>query len=141
MKNKSMLIVLATSFALSVLLAACGGGGGGSSSSSSSSGGPADGAKAFFDALYSGGALDKLVCKAAGAGADTMKQSASALSASGAKIDTSGLKYDVSNQSGDSADVKVSGKLKSTVSGNSTDMDFPAVTVKMKNEDGWKYCG
>jgi len=31
------------------------------------------------------------------------------------------LKYDVANQSGDSADVKVSGKLKTTVGGASTD--------------------
>lgn len=143
MKQRSTLVVVAISFALSLLLAACGGGAASSSSSSntSSSGGPTDGAKAFFDALYSGNALDNLICKANAAAADGMKQSAKTITASGAKIDTSGLAYEASNQNGDTADVKVSGKLKSSVSGVSTDMDFPAITVHMKNESGWKFCG
>lgn len=141
MKNKSMIVLLATSFVLSLLLAACGGGGSGGGNTSSSGGGPADGAKAFFDALYGGNSVDSLICGSNKAAAESYKQAAKTITSSGAKIDTSGLKYDVSNQSGDSADVKVSGKLKTTVSGVSTDTDFPAVTVKMKNESGWKFCG
>src|SRR5215467_6061456 len=139
MKRKTTFVAVALSFVMALILSACGSSSGGGGGNSSSGGGdPAAGAKGFYEALYSGGALDQFVCKAYAASADAMKSSAAALTTGGAKIDLSGLKYEAANQSGDTADVKVSGKLKTTVSGTSTDTDFPAITLKMKNESGWK---
>ena len=148
MKRKSVLALFLMTFAMAFVLSACGGAssGGSSSSSNSSSGGdPAAAAKGFFDAAFSGGALEQYVCTSNAAAVDGIKQGMNtlktSLTASGAKIDTSGLTYAVSNQSGDSADVKVSGKLKTTVSGQSVESDYPAATIKLKNESGWKVCG
>ena len=62
--------------------------------------------------------------------------------ASGATIDVSGLKYEVANQSGDTANVKVSGKMKMTVAGATNEADYTPLTVQLKNESGaWKVCG
>jgi len=147
MKQRSMLVVLG--LVLAITLAACGNNGGsgsgGSSSGSSGSGSPADAAKGFYDGLYGSGQIDQYVCSSNKAAVDSIKQSVesskSALAASKASIDVSGLKYETANQSGDSADVKVSGKIKTTVAGTSQETDFPPITLKMKNESGWKVCG
>ena len=146
MKPKSTfrMTVFAVSLVLSLILSACGGTGG-SSNTSGGGGDPAAAAKSFFDAMFTGGSVDQYVCTSNAAAVAGMKQGMTtiknSLAASGAKIDTSGLKFEAANQSGDTADVKVSGKLKTTVGGNSVDSDFPAATLKMKNESGWKVCG
>lgn len=147
MKQKMLFAVV--TFGLVFVLAACGGNTGSSSSNGSSSSGsggnPADAAKGFYEGLYGSAQIDQFVCGSNKAAVDALKQavesSKSALAASNAKIDVSGLKYETANQSGDSADVKVSGKLKMTVAGNTQETDFPAMTLKMKNESGWKVCG
>ncbi len=146
MKQKLVLAVMV--LGAMFVLSACGSSGSASSggaSSSGSGGSPADAAKGFYDGLYGGGQIDQFVCSSNKTAVDAIKQSVdsskSALAASNAKIDVSGLKYDVANQSGDSADVKVSGKITTTVAGTSTDTDFPPLTLKMKNESGWKVCG
>jgi hypothetical protein len=138
--HKFSLKALSLMVACLFLLTACGGTGGGGGGGG---GDPAAAAKAFFEAAFTGkGDAAALVCKAGGddfkKGMDTIKSS---LTASGATIDVSGLKFETANQSGDSADVKVSGKMKLTASGTSMDQDFPATTIKMKNEGGWKVCG
>jgi ketosteroid isomerase-like protein len=140
MKRTSLLTVLIA--ALALVLSACGNSGN-SGNTSTSGGDPAAAAKAFFEALYGGSASDALFCKAGGAEVKAaLDQSKQAITASGAKIDVSGLKYEAANQSGDSADVKVSGKLKMTVAGTTNEVDYTALTLKMKNEDGgWKVCG
>ncbi len=145
MKQKLVLAVVV--LGAMIALSACGSSGSSSNTTSSSGGGgsPADAAKGFYDGLYGSGQIDQFVCASNKASVDAIKQSVtaskSALAASNASIDVSGLKYDVANQSGDSADVKVSGKIKTTVGGASNDTDFPAITLKMKNESGWKVCG
>jgi hypothetical protein len=148
MKQKWVLSVLI--FGLGIVLVACGGGAPASSptSNTSSSGGggnPADAAKGFYDGLYGDGNIDQYVCGSNKAAVDAIKQGVEAskkqMAAANTKIDVSGLKYETANQSGDSADVKVSGKIKMTASGNAMETDFPAVTLKMKNESGWKVCG
>jgi maltose-binding protein MalE len=145
MKQKSVFAVIV--LVAMITLSACGSNNSSSGGSSSSGGGgsPADAAKGFYDGLYGNGQIDQYVCGSNKASVDAIKQgvdaSKSAMAASKATIDVSGLKYEVANQSGDAADVKVSGKLKTTVAGTSTDTDFPPVTLKMKNESGWKVCG
>jgi len=148
MKQKWALTVLF--FGLAVVLAACGGGAPSSNStsntsSSGSGGNPADAAKGFYSGLYGDGNIEQYVCSSNKAAVDGIKQGVEAskkqLAAANTKIDVSGLKYETANQSGDSADVKVSGKIKMTTAGNSMESDFPAVTLKMKNESGWKVCG
>ena len=69
---------------------------------------------------------------------DTMKQT---YAASGAKIDLGGLTFTSQNESGDTAEVVVAGKIKVEISGNSQELDYPQSTIKMKNENGWKVCG
>jgi predicted small secreted protein len=127
--------------ALALVLSACGGST--SNTSSNSGGDPTAAAKSFMEALYGGTATDAQFCKAGGAEAKAgLEAGKQALTASGATVDVSGLKYEAANQSGDAADVKVSGKLKVTVAGNSVEQDYPPFTLKMKNEDGgWKVCG
>ncbi len=96
--------------------------------------------------MFSGGDVNQYLCtanaaqaKAISQGMDTIKQS---LAASGAKIDPSNLKFDAAAPSGDTAQVTVSGKLKTTIGSNSTDTDYPSTKISMKNEGGsWKVCG
>lgn len=146
MKQKWALSVLV--FGLALVLAACGSGAPSSSSNnraSSSGGNPADAAKGFYNGLYGDGKIEQFVCGSNKAAVDAIKQGVEAskkqMEAVKATIDVSGLKYETANQSGDAADVKVSGKIKTTVSGVATEADMPAVTLKMKNESGWKVCG
>ncbi len=107
---------------------------------------PAVSAKGYFDALYSGAATAQFICNSPAASISTLTHFSdsvkAALEASGAKFDVSGFKYDTANQSGDAADVSVTGKF-TTVSaaGTSTTSDFPALTLTMKNDSGWKMCG
>jgi hypothetical protein len=147
MNKRAMVLIVV--LGIMTALTACGGSSTPSSSSSSSSSGgggsPADAAKGFYEGLYGSGSIDQYICSSNKTAVDAVKQSVDAfkasMAASKASIDVSGLKYEAANQSGDSADVKVSGQIKTTVAGNSTNVDFPAVTLKMKNESGWKVCG
>ena len=152
-------ISFAVTFALvlAVILSGCGGTTSNANTSSSSpsnsvvsgassADNPADAAKGYFVALYSGAATDQLLCTGNPAATDPLKKMGNALSASitasHAKVDTSGLTYETASQSGDSADVKVSGKVKATLpSGTSTESNLPTQTLKMKNDNGWKVCG
>jgi hypothetical protein len=144
MKQKWALSVLV--FGLALVLAACGSGvSGGASGGGGGGGNPADAAKGFYNGLYGDGKIEQFVCESNKAAVDAIKQGVEAskkqMEAVKATIDVSGLKYETANQSGDAADVKVSGKIKTTVSGVATEADMPAVTLKMKNESGWKVCG
>ncbi len=60
-----------------------------------------------------------MLCTGNPAASDPLKKMGNALSASitgsGAKDDTAGLTYETANQTGDSAGVKVSGKVKATL--------------------------
>lgn len=126
---------------LALFLSACGGGGSGGAT-----GDPGAAAKSFFDAVFSGGSVDSMICTSAAAAAkgikDGMDQMNKALTATGAKVDATGLTYTVSNKTNDAADVKVGGKLKVSAAGQSTEQPFPDATIKMKAEGGaWKVCG
>jgi hypothetical protein len=130
--------VFAALIIMSFILSACGGGGGGGNTTGGG-GNPADGAKAFMDAIYAGkGDANTVFCSAIPAASkDAFNQGAAAIKAAGT-IDTAGLKYETKNQSGDAADVTVSGNLKA----NNVDVPFTALTLKMKQEGGaWKMCG
>jgi hypothetical protein len=148
--NMKRLIFAVAVMVMSMLMSACGGGNnnnsaGSNSSGSNTSGSPADAVKGFYAALYGGNSVDSYMCTSDKTASDAFKQAASAsksaLAASGTTVDVSGLTFTVANQTSDSADVTVAGKLKITVGGNSTDTDFPAQKVKTKNENGWKVCG
>jgi hypothetical protein len=155
MKTRSSFAVM---FALvfAAILSSCGASASNTNSSSSpansagsgasGAGSPADAAKGYFVALYSGAATDLLLCTGNPTATDPLKKMGNALSASitgsGAKVDTAGLTYETANQTGDSADVKVSGKIKTTTTaGTSTESNLPTQTLKMKNDNGWKVCG
>jgi hypothetical protein len=145
MKQRISLTVIA-SFVMALILSACGGAAGPTSGSGSSAGGsPADAAKGYYEAMYTGGSAENFFCTGDAATTAALKQgldaAKAAMAAAKTKVDISGLKFDASNQTGDAADVKVSGKLKTTVGGNSIDTDYPAITLKMKNQSGWKVCG
>src|SRR5687767_11882332 len=117
MKQKWVLGVLV--FGLAVVLAACGGGASGGGGGASGGGGnPADAAKGFYNGLYGDGKIEQFVCGSNKAAVDAIKQgvdaSKKAMEAAKATFDVSGLKYETANQSGDTADVKVSGKIKTT---------------------------
>lgn len=149
MRGFSRLTVFATAVFMVLLTTACGGNAApasGGSTGGGAAGSPADAAKAFFAAVFSGGDINPYLCTSNAANAkaisDGMNTIKTTLAASGAKIDTSGLVFDAAAPSGDTAQVKVSGKLKTTVSGVSQDTDYPAATLVMKNEGGsWKVCG
>ena len=136
---------------LAAILSGCGGSasnGNASSSSANSAGAdnPADVAKGYFVALYSGAATDPFICTGNAAVTNGLKQMGDAVAAgitsSGAKVDTSGLTYETANQTGNTADVKVSGKVKTvSAAGTSSAHDFPPQTLKMKKDNGWKVCG
>lgn len=146
MQRKSRLYVVVLPLIV-FLLAACGGGGGGNTTTNNSSAGsPADAVKGFFDAVFAGEDVTALICTsnaeqaaAIAQGMETMRET---LTSSGAEIDTSGLTYTVKSESGDTAEVEVSGNIKVTVSGVSQDQPYPAVPVPVRNEGGtWKVCG
>jgi hypothetical protein len=112
----------------------------------SSADNPADAAKAYFVALYSGAATDQILCSGNPTVTAGLKQMGNAVSAGIAagnvKIDMSGLTYETANQTSDSADVKVSGQIMTTsAAGTAKASDFPPQILKMKNDNGWKVCG
>jgi len=152
MKTRSSFAVM-FALVLAAILSSCGASASNTNSSSSpansagsGAGSPADAAKGYFVALYSGAATDQLLCTGNPTATDPLKKMGNALSASitgsGAKVDTAGLTYETANQTGDSADVKVSGKVKTTTTaGTSSETNLPTQTLKMKNDNGWKVCG
>ena len=138
MNNRRILVI---SLLALLLLAACGGGassGGGAQSGA----GPADVARQFFEVAFSGeGDIAPLVCSAAAAQVEAMRESLAQMAASGAEVDVSGLTFTAQNESGDTAEVVVGGTLKITVAGAEQEVDFPEQTIPMRNESGWKVCG
>jgi len=131
--------ILVVSLLAALLLAACGGGassGGGGGGAS-----PEDVARQFFQVAFSGeGDIAPLVCSAAAAQVEAMKESLTQVAASGAEVDVSGLTFTPQNVSGDTAEVVVGGKIKITVAGTEQELDFPEQTIPMRNENGWKVC-
>ncbi len=102
-------------------------------------------AKEYIDTLYSGGVVDQLICSGDAAATQALQQFGGvitgSLEASKATFDVSALTYETANQTADSADVNITGKI-TTVSkaGTSTTADFPALSLKMTNDSGWKVC-
>ena len=97
-------------------------------------------------AVFTGGDINSYLCTSNAAAAkalsDGMAAMKSGLTASGATIDTSGLTYDAGTVSGDTATVKVSGSLKVTVAGTSTNAPYSGAAIPVRNEGGtWKVCG
>jgi hypothetical protein len=150
MKTRSSFAVLFT-LVIAAILSGCGG----STSSTNTSASPANSAgadnpaevaKGYFVALYSGAATDPFICTGNAALTNGLKQMGDAVAAgitsSGAKVDTAGLTYETANQTGDTANVKVSGKVKTvSAAGTSSAHDFPPQTLKVKKDNGWKVCG
>ncbi|HLY26638.1 MAG TPA: hypothetical protein VKQ72_09885 [Aggregatilineales bacterium] len=154
MRISSKFAVLFTAAFLAVVMTACGGGasstGGsnssGGSSGASASGSPADGAKGFLNAVFTGGDVNSFLCASNAAAAQALSQGMatmkSSLAASGATIDTSGLTFTAGAASGDITQVTVSGSLKVTVAGTSTSVPWSGAAIPVKNENGsWKVCG
>jgi hypothetical protein len=141
MNNRRILVV---SLLAILLLAACGGGaapagdGGGAQSGGAT---PADVARQFFEAVYSGGDISPLVCTAAADAVESMREGLASIAASGATVDVSGLTYTTQNESGDTAEVLVSGTIKVSISGVDSETPFPETPIPMRNENGWKVCG
>ncbi len=140
MKNRSVYASALILMALSFVLAACGGGGGGSGS-------PVDAAKAFLEATtkFDKDKVLSLVCKAE---KDAMEKQFAGMPALPAdqlkdlKVDLSNVKLEVVSQSGDTAEIKGSGKMKITMAGQSQEQEVGGgPNTIMKNEGGWKYCG
>jgi len=137
MNHKRVLIV---ALLAALLLAACGGASGGGGAQSGGAG-PADVARQFFEIAFSGeGDIGPLVCSAAASQVDAMREGLTAVAASGAEVDVSGLTFTAQNESGDTAEVVVGGTIKITVGGAEQEVDFPEQTIPMRNENGWKVC-
>ncbi len=123
--SKIALLLAAMVMVLSLVVAGCGGGG------------PVDGAKDFFNNMFSekGG---EYLCKAAGSDAAI---GMAMLGAMGAKIDTGGMKFELVKEEGDKATVKISGKIKISMLGQTEEEEIPAEEILMIKEDGkWKMC-
>ncbi len=60
----------------------------------------------------------------------------------GGVIDPSSIEYTLLNQSGDSAEVGMSGQVNVHIAATDTDMsiDFPELTLQLRDENGWKIC-
>jgi hypothetical protein len=111
-----------------------------------SSGSPADAAKTFFLDTWAGKNVASSMCTSNPAGAQTVKQGLVQLTNTlqgKATIDGSGLKFKTSSQSGNSAQVKLTGKFTLIVPGHTdATLQFSETTINMKNEGGsWKVCG
>jgi hypothetical protein len=105
---------------------------------------PVDAAKLLMEAVLT---FDKrtalaLVCAAEKDWVEKAFASPSAEQLEGLTVDLSGVKFEVVSQSGDMAEIKVSGKLRITSRGQVQErsIDGSPNTI-MKNEGGWKYCG
>jgi hypothetical protein len=131
MKN---LRAIAVVLILVILLAACGGGGSS----------PTAAVKGFFQA-FAKLDVDKMTALTCSEMAEEMEETLGvfALFGDGVKIDVSGLKYEVVEESGDRAVVRVTGTMKMSVSelgiDESTEMDEEMPVVKEGGE--WKVCG
>lgn len=145
MKRGALVLAL---IVVSMVIAACGdnGGGNGGGGGGSASNTPEGAAKAFWEAAYSGNA-EVAKANACAAGQDMIDEAVagmSAISASGATLDFSGLTYTKASESGDDATVSIGGALKVTVAGQTTEQplgdSIPA--IPLKREGGvWKVCG
>ncbi len=140
-------------------LAACGGAsssGGGDASGDSSSNGdsgassvpagddPAAVALALLAAVYNNDqdAFAALSCAELQAGMDAF---AGVQLPGDGTFDVSGLQAEVTSQDDSQAEITLTGlvKLILTVGGQATttDVDINTITITLKNENGWKYCG
>ena len=127
MKRLSLLAVLLAS----VVLSACGGGGGDT---------PSSVAKTWNEAGAAGTDVAKVKSLTCAAYQPVIEASMTAASAAGVKIDTSGLKYEEQNVTATSATVRVSGKIKMTMAGQSTDQDFDQPLPMIKEGGKWVAC-
>jgi hypothetical protein len=152
MRSSTRFIVFVAAVTLVLLTAACGGASTGTGSpttasgSGAAAGNPADAAKGFLTAVFTGGDVNSYLCTTNAAAAkalnDGMTAMKNGLAASGAKIDVSGLTFDAGTVTGDTATVKVSGSLKVTVSGVDQSVPYSGAAIPVKNESGtWKVCG
>src|SRR5258708_22780909 len=142
MRGSTRLAVFVTAIAILVFTAACGGGstssGSGSTGGSTGSttgggaaaGNPADAAKGFLNAVFTGGDINTYLCTSNAAGAkalsDGMAAIKSGLAAGGAKIDISRLTFEAGAASSHTATVKV---------GRSLDVSFTLVCNNMPYSD------
>jgi hypothetical protein len=138
MKHKRVLIV---ALLAALLLAACGGASGGGGGAQSGGAGPADVARQFFEIAFSGeGDIAPLVCSSAASQVDSMREGLTAVAASGAEVDVSGLTFTAQNETADAAEVVIGGTIKITVGGAEQEVPFTETTIPMVNENGWKVC-
>jgi hypothetical protein len=149
----SRITMLILALVITVLAAACSPSasptaapsGGDTNTTTSGSDDPTAPVKGLYDALYAGGEVASFVCNAAGVDKAQLeagyKSAADALTASGAKVDTSGLTYTASNVTADKATVTVGGKLSLDMAGTKTDSPMPDTPINVvKEADGWKIC-
>ncbi|MBL8119184.1 MAG: hypothetical protein JNJ78_16735 [Anaerolineae bacterium] len=145
--QKSTRFSLLLGLVLAILLAACGGGPAAPADSpnAQTGGTPEDAARSFFTNAMQGNDVSALICSSNAAGAASIQQGMDALktslAASGATIDTSGLTFTKTSESGDTAEVEVGGVIKLTIGETATEQPYPAATITLKNESGWKVCG
>ncbi len=133
--SKIALIIAVMVMVVSLFVVGCGG----------SSGGPADAARDFFKNMFSDKVGD-YICKSAGDEAMQALGMLGALStmAGGVKIEmnTDGMKFQTVKEDDKKAVVKVSGKMKISVAGQTMEEEFPEQEIPMVKEDGkWKVCG
>jgi hypothetical protein len=136
MKHQSMYTKFVALFAIVFLISACAG----------IDPAPANAAKNFFIDTWAGKAVAAYMCTSNAAAAQTVKQGLEQLTNTlqgKATIDSSGLKFETSSQSGDTAQVKLTGKYKLTVPGRTdTTLEISETMITMKKEgDSWKVCG
>ena len=136
MKYPALMVLL---LLVAVVAAACDTGGGGGTSNT-----PESAAKAWFEAALSGN-LDGVKAQTCAAGQESVETAAAAfssLSATGATVDTSGLTYTKSSETGDDATVTVGGTIKVTASGQEVEQPMESAPMPLKKESGaWKVCG
>jgi hypothetical protein len=143
-------ILLVAAIMIGLLTAACGGGAAAPTASGGTGGGgdAAAAGKSFMEAVFTGGDPAPFICSAEAANVDDIKKAyssiAEAFTASGAKLDLSGLTYTVKDETADKATVVVGGKMVVDMSG--TKQDIPMDDAKMeipfvKDGDAWKICG
>jgi len=116
---------------LVVLLVACGGGGGS----------PDQVAKQWFEALATGdeNALKDLTC-AAQQESITGVTGLFAGSGEGLGLDISDLSFKTTEQSGDTASVQVTGKMKMTLLGAEQEQEIDEAIPMVKEDGKWKVC-
>lgn len=144
--NISRLRLVLVMMVIALLAAACGGdtppANTPSGNNTSTGGSPADVAKSFFDALYTGNSVTAYVCETSPEVAASFEQAAQAAASAmaNAEISTSGLTYTVSEETADRATVQVGGNVTYTVSGTGTDVPL-SIPVTLTNVNGtWKIC-